>query len=118
MQYLMLTASAPDGEPITVTEEEDLAEIEEWLAYAESKNARVLGNRLRPLSDAVVVRTRKGDVLVTDGPFAEAKEFIGGFDVLQCDSLDVAIDIASRHPAARSGQIEVRPTWPVPGITD
>jgi hypothetical protein len=118
MQYLMITGSAVDGEPITVTEEEDLAEIEEWLAYADSKNARVLGNRLRPMADAVVVRTRKGEVLVTDGPFAEAKEFIGGFDVLDCDSLDDAIDVAGRHPAARSGRIELRPVWPVPGLTD
>ena len=118
MQYLMITASAADGEPQYETEAEILADVNVWLDYAISKNARVLGNRLRPIADAVVVRSRDGETLVTDGPFAEAKEFIGGFDVLECESLEDAIDVVSRHPAARTGRIQLLPTWPIPGTTD
>jgi hypothetical protein len=54
---------------------------------------------------------RGGDVLVADGPFAETKEQIAGFDIIECDDLDEAIDVASRHPVARFGSIEVRPFW-------
>jgi len=50
-------------------------------------------------------------VLVADGPFAETKEQIAGFDIIECDDLDEAIDVASRHPVARFGSIEVRPFW-------
>jgi hypothetical protein len=50
-------------------------------------------------------------VLVSDGPFAETKEQIGGFDIIECASLDEALEIAARHPAAASGTIEVRPLW-------
>jgi hypothetical protein len=51
-------------------------------------------------------------VLVTDGPFAETKEWIAGFDILECANLDEAIDIAAKHPMARFGRIEIRPFWP------
>jgi hypothetical protein len=54
---------------------------------------------------------RGGDVLVADGPFAETKEQIAGFDIIECADLDEAIDVASRHPVARFGSIEVRPFW-------
>jgi hypothetical protein len=51
-------------------------------------------------------------VLVTDGPFADTKEWIAGFDILECVNLDQAIDIAAKHPMARFGRIEIRPFWP------
>ena len=54
---------------------------------------------------------RKGQLLVTDGPFAETKEWIGGFDLLDCGNIDEAIEIAAKHPMARFGRIEVRPLW-------
>ena len=59
------------------------------------------------------VRVRAGKTLVSDGPFAESKEWIAGFDLLDCASLDEAIAIASRHPMARFGSIELRPFWPI-----
>ena len=56
------------------------------------------GDRLRPATDATTVRVRNGEVLITDGPFAETKEQIGGFDVIECADLDEAIEVAARHP--------------------
>jgi hypothetical protein len=55
---------------------------------------------------------REKYAIVTDGPFAETKEQIAGFDVLECADLDEAIEVASRHPMARFGVLEVRPFWP------
>jgi hypothetical protein len=69
------------------------------------------GERLRPTTDATSVRVRDGEVLTTDGPFAETKEQIGGFYLVDCKDLDDAIEIASKIPGARDGTIEVRPIW-------
>jgi hypothetical protein len=77
----------------------------------ERRGVRVLGQRLRPVSDSTTVRVREGDVLVSDGPFAETKEQIGGFDILDCADLDEAIEVASKHPAASFGTLELRPFW-------
>ena len=69
------------------------------------------GERLRPTTDATTVRVREGDLLTTDGPFAETKEQVGGYYVVDCKDLDEAIEVASKIPAARHGSIEVRPIW-------
>jgi hypothetical protein len=53
--------------------------------------------------------------LITDGPFTEAHEWIAGFDILDCEDLDEAIEIASKHPMARFGRLELRPFWPIEG---
>jgi hypothetical protein len=76
------------------------ASAEQWLAEVEGRGKRVTGEALRPASEAVTVKVSLGQVLVTDGPFAEAKEWIAGFDILECDNLDEAIAIAARHPQA------------------
>jgi hypothetical protein len=57
------------------------------------------------------VRVRDGDLLVADGPFAETKEHIAGLDLLECASLEEAVEVASRHPVARFGTVEVRAFW-------
>jgi hypothetical protein len=67
------------------------------------------GEALEPVSTATTVRVRNGQTQVTDGPFAETKETLGGFYMIECDSLDAAIDWASRIPGARIGSVEVRP---------
>jgi hypothetical protein len=69
------------------------------------------GERLRPTSDATTVRVRDGEVLTSDGPFAETKEQVGGYFAVDCKDLDEAIKIASKIPTARDGSIEVRPIW-------
>lgn len=83
-----------------------------WISYLEGRGVTLLrGARLRPAADATTVRSRDGEVLVSDGPFMETKEQVGGFAVIDCDDLDVAIDVAARHPFAAHGTIEVRPVW-------
>ncbi|WP_344452123.1 YciI family protein [Actinocorallia aurantiaca] len=67
------------------------------------------GGGLRPPSEATSVRVRDDEVLLTDGPFAEAKEQIGGFCIIECGDLDEAVEIAAGHPAAGYGTIEIRP---------
>ena len=66
---------------------------------------------MRPTEDATTVRVREVEVLLSDGPFAETKEWIAGYDIIECEDLDEAIEVASRHPVARFGSIEVRPLW-------
>lgn len=67
--------------------------------------------RLRPTSTATTVRVRNGDLVIADGPFAETKEQVAGFYVLECRDLDEAIEVAAMVPAAHVGTIEVRPLW-------
>jgi hypothetical protein len=69
------------------------------------------GERLRPVGDATTVRVRDGEVLSSDGPFAETKEQIGGYFVVDCKDLDAAIEVAARIPGAAIGSVEVRPIW-------
>jgi hypothetical protein len=69
------------------------------------------GHELRPVSDATTVGVRGGETLIADGPFAETKEQIGGFDIVECADLAEAIEVAASHPVARFGSIEVRPFW-------
>jgi hypothetical protein len=70
-------------------------------------------HRLRPQSQSFSVAVREGRTVVSDGPYAETKELIGGFDVIECASREEAVDVASRHPMARFGRIELRPSWPM-----
>jgi hypothetical protein len=70
------------------------------------------GDRLRPVSSASTVRVRNGKTAITDGPFAETREQLGGYYLIEAKNLDEATAIAARIPGARFGSIEVRPVWP------
>ena len=86
----------------------------EYVEFGEEMGTRGVlqgGERLRPTTDATTVRVKDGDVLTSDGPFAETKEQIGGYYLVDCKDLDEAIEVASKIPAARHGAIEVRPIW-------
>jgi hypothetical protein len=85
--------------------------LETWLSDLTARGVLLDGGRLRPVSDATTVRVRGGGLLVSDGPFAETKEQVAGYDVIDCADLDEAIEIASRHPSASIGTVEVRPFW-------
>ncbi|MBE9924914.1 YciI family protein [Cellulosimicrobium cellulans] len=113
MRYLMLVLGTPDDPGLRPEEAEAAAPIEEWVGRHYGSGAAVVGDRLRPPEDAVGVRVRGGKVLVTDGPFSETKESIAGFDVLEAPDLDTAIAIASEHPMAYGGAIELHPAWPL-----
>jgi hypothetical protein len=69
------------------------------------------GDRLQPTTTATTVRVRDGKILATDGPFAETREQLGGYYLVEAKDLDEAIGIAARIPGARIGSIEVRPIW-------
>ena len=84
-----------------------------WLDDVIARGIRLHGDRLRPAEEAKTVLVRDGEVLVSDGPFAETKEIICGYDMLECDSLEEAVQVASAHPVARFGKIEVRAVWPL-----
>jgi hypothetical protein len=108
VQYLLFIATDTDPDPIA----EQPGEVEEWIAEGARRGIRKTGHRLRPVEDATTVRLRGGELLVSDGPFTESKEWVAGYDVIEVDNLDDAIDYASRHPMARAGRIEIRPFWP------
>ena len=103
MKYMMFVVSSlePDAE----TDESD---IDLWVDPLDASGKRVIGEVLAPPKESTVVRVRGGKVLTTRGPFAETSEVILGFDILEVESLGEAIEIASRHPMARNGQIELR----------
>lgn len=87
------------------------AAAEAWVKEMDGRGVRVEGNALAAISASKAVRVRDGKVLITDGPFAETKEQIAGFDILDCADLDEALEVASKHPVATFGTVEVRPFW-------
>ena len=82
-----------------------------WLDDLQSRGQWVTGDQLAPPRRARSVRVRDGKPIVTDGPFAETKEVVGGFDLIEAGSLEEAVEIAAGHPVAQIGTIEVRPVW-------
>ena len=104
MKFMMFVVSDPQPDS-----EQDQSDIDLWVDPLDASGKRVIGVVLAPPSDSTVVRVRGGKVLTTRGPFAETSEVILGFDILDVEDLDEAIEIASRHPMARNGQIELRP---------
>ena len=82
-----------------------------WLDDVMARGVRLDGDRLRPPREAKTVLMRDGEVLVSDGPFAETKEIICGYDVLECADIAEAVQVAAAHPVAAFGKIEVRPFW-------
>jgi hypothetical protein len=105
MRYIMFVCS--DTEPDT--DPSPLPDIEVWVAENDAAGRRLQGSQLAPVTAATTVRVRDGELLVSDGPFAETKEVIVGFDLLECADLDEAIEMARSHPMARSGRLEIRP---------
>jgi hypothetical protein len=106
-------------------EERPLSEAEREACYAEStalaqeiqaKGQYLAANPLHPAATATSVRVRDGKRFVTDGPFAETREQLGGYFLIDAKNLDEAIDIAARIPMARKGTVEVRPVVEIPGL--
>ncbi len=115
MKYALLIYT--DGQGPEEGSPEAAALMGEYFAYSQAIADEGIvrgGEALQPVGTATTVRVRDGDTLVTDGPFAETKEQLGGFYLVECDDLDQAIHAAARIPDARSGSIEVRSVWEVP----
>lgn len=112
MKYLLIhvadEAKQPDPDDSDGHAALDLAA---WVEEMVARGVLLHGDRLRPASDATTVANNGGEVVVFDGPFAETKEQIAGYDVIDCADLDEAIEIAAKHPTTSIGRIEVRPFW-------
>jgi hypothetical protein len=114
MKYLLLVcwdAERMDAEPEPAPTDPREDDSFPWLDDIQSRGLWLTGDRLAPPRRARSVRVRGGKRTVTDGPFVETKEAIGGFDLIECGSLEEAVEIAAGHPAAQGGTIEVRPLW-------
>jgi len=113
MRYVLMICTEETQEQRR-TKEEISATLRDYEAFTEEMAKRGVlqgGARLRWTTDATTVRVQNGKVLTSDGPFAETKEQIGGYFVVDCKDLDEAIEVASKIPGARHGAIEVRPIW-------
>lgn len=104
MKYMMFVCTDTDPE----TDESQVPDINVWVAENDANGRHVDGSVLAPTSSATTVRVRGGELLISDGPFAETKEVIVGYDILECADLDEAIEVARAHPMAYRGRIELR----------
>jgi hypothetical protein len=108
VKYALLIYSKP-GSHEAMSESEYAAAWEEYMALRTAPNC-LDGAQLQPPHTATTVRMEDGQMLTTDGPYADTKEFFGGYYVFEAEDLDAALEIAGRIPAVRiGGQIEVRP---------
>jgi hypothetical protein len=118
MKYLLLVCleEPPESPFETAAEIADWDvegdDIRPWLAETAESGTRLFGSQVSKPANAATVRVRDGEVVVSDGPYAETKEWMAGFDVVECDSMAEAMEIAARHPVAQFGMIEVRPFRP------
>jgi hypothetical protein len=112
VRYLLLIGGEDDGSGRSSGDICGEDEVRAWVEEMTRRGVFVGGEVLAPSSDATTVRVRAGDVLLADGPFAETKEQVGGFSLIECADLDEAVKVAASHPVARFGMIEVRPVWP------
>jgi hypothetical protein len=91
--------------------EKAVADMKAFTSELRQQGKLLAADRLRPTATATSVRVRDGKRLITDGPFAETKEQLGGFYMIEAADLDEAVAVAGRVPAARWGTLEVRPIW-------
>jgi hypothetical protein len=116
MKYLLLICS--DG-VATAEKASTMPEVMPgWVQEMDRRGVRLAGHALKDAETAVTVRVRGGETLVSDGPFVESKEFIAGFDVIDCEDLDEAIEIAGKHPVSWFHSIEIRPFVEIDGLDE
>ena len=111
MQYLMLiyTDEAVDPKPNTPEGDKFMGDYWKYTEEVKEKGLMLGSNALQPVATATTVRVRDGKTQTTDGPFAETKEQLGGYYLLDCKDLDEAIEYAAKIPSAVHGSIEIRP---------
>jgi hypothetical protein len=113
MKYMLLMYTNESAVPETPEEQQAVA-LPVWYALMEEMKATgvlLSNNGLSPVANATTVRVREGKTLITDGPFAETHEQLGGFFLLECKNLDEALRWAEKIPHAKYGSVEVRPLW-------
>jgi len=113
MKYILLLYANESAVPNTPEEKQAIAPPVWFALMEEMKTAGVLlsNNGLAPIATATTVRLREGKTLITDGPFAETHEQLGGFFMLECKDLDEALRWAEKIPHAKYGSVEIRPLW-------
>jgi len=109
MKFLLLHYVDETADMSAEEKQEDQALLTTWLEDAIARGVNLQGSYLQPSRTATTVRARDGELLVADGPFAETKEQIAGFDIIECADLQEALRIAGAHPTTRHGTIEIRP---------
>ena len=111
MNQYLLSVHMVDGDPVPSAEEMEKAykDVDAFNVEVQSAGAWVFGGGLHPADTATVVRVQDGDVLTTDGPFAETKEQLGGFWIINAPDLDTALAWAAKGAAACQAPVEVRP---------
>ena len=107
MKYMLFICA--DGLPTADEMAVFQRECPGWVEEMDGRGVRLLGRELDLPETTTTVRVRDGETLVTDGPFAETKEFMAGFDVVECADLDEAIEVAAKHPSSWLQTIEIRP---------
>jgi hypothetical protein len=115
MKYALMIYTAPPTAPPDA--EEGAAEMLAYQSFTQeitAAGAMLGGEALDEVATATTVRVRDGRVITSDGPFAETKEVLGGFYLVECADIDEAISWAAKIPGARHGSIEVRPLWAIP----
>ena len=105
----MLLISADEDEVERTHLLDDMDRFDAWMADLRARGVLRAHEGLHPSTTATTVRVRNDEVLLTDGPFIEAKDQVGGFAIVDVADLDEAIAIAAGHPATRIGQVEIRP---------
>jgi len=125
VRYLLLIydeqSAATDPAAAAPSEEDVTKVMGDYAAFTKELRDRGVfeaGEALQSVASASTVRLREGQTLITDGPFMETKEALGGFYLLNCRDLDEALEFAAKCPAAQFGSIEVRPIWDVPSGSD
>lgn len=116
MQYLLLIYQ-DESLWASMSEAEQGEIFGEYMSYTRrirENGSFVAGEALQPVETATTVRIREGKTVTTDGPFAETREQLGGFYLVEAADLDEAIRLAAQIPAARDGSVEVRPVMPTP----
>ena len=113
MKYALLIHSDETTDPDPSSDEHAalMAEYMQFVGELDAAGAHLDGHRLRPTTTATTVRVRDGELITSDGPFAETKEQFGGFFLIEAPDLDQAIEWARKIPSAKIGSIEVRPIW-------
>lgn len=117
MNYMLLLYSASDAGP-AIGSPEQAAEMPKWFEFSNAlveAGAMVAGDPLHGIDTATTVRERNGEILTTDGPFAETKEILGGYYIIDVPDLDAAREWAAKVPLVGYGSVEIRPIMEIPG---
>lgn len=107
MQFFLIICHDDDFRP----PEGLFSDINAWIEETSHRGIRVYGNPLRPAGDAVTVRVRNGKLTRTNGPFTNSSEKMCAYELIECGSVEEAVEVASKHPMAKVATIEVRPVW-------